>query len=133
MGLEDELKSGGLVDTHYHIGPELLPRRDDVASLAEAARPWNAVIVLKNHTYPTTPLGALAGERFGVRSLGGVVLNRFVGGLNADAVHGAASGTRSQVATQRGDDPPIVVWMPTVHAAAHLKMHGYSFDPRWGG
>jgi hypothetical protein len=132
--LEEELRSCGVVETHYHVGPELLPRRYTVADLAEAARDWRASIVLKNHTYPTTPLASLARDRFRVRFLGSVVLNRFVGGLNPDAVVGALSGNRSVV----GDgapaaDPPIVVWMPTVHAAAHLRVLGRAFDPRWQG
>ncbi|HET9378525.1 MAG TPA: DUF6282 family protein, partial [Chthoniobacterales bacterium] len=75
-----ELKEAGLVDTHYHIGPEFLDRRYNVHSLAEAARSCNMTLVLKNHTYSTTPLAALARARFGVRFLGSVVLNRFVGG-----------------------------------------------------
>ncbi len=120
----------GIVDTHFHVGPELLDRRYDVFSLAEAARENNVTLVLKNHTYPTTPLAALARRRFGVRFLGSVVLNRFVGGLNADAVRGAASGNRAAVDGQ-GEDPSFVVYMPTVHAASHLGVLGCGFDPRW--
>jgi hypothetical protein len=88
--LVERLAHAGVVESHYHVGPELLPRRYDVVGLAEAARSWGATVVLKNHTYPTTPLAALAREHFGANMLGGVVLNRFVGGLNPDAVRGAA-------------------------------------------
>ena len=119
-----------LVDTHYHVGPELLDRRYDVLRLAEAARPLNLTVVLKNHTYPTTPLAALARSRLGASFLGSVVLNRFVGGLNPDAVYGAASGNRADVGT-KGEDPTFVVYMPTVHAEAHLRALGHAFDPRW--
>lgn len=125
-----QIRSDGIVDTHYHVGPELVDRRYDVATLAEAARACDMTLVLKNHTYPTTPLAALARSRFGVRFLGSVVLNRFVGGLNADAVYGAASGNRSRVAGA-GEDPAFVVYMPTVHAASHLRVLGRAFDPRW--
>ncbi|MFO1067895.1 MAG: DUF6282 family protein [Geminicoccaceae bacterium] len=131
---DDELfqaiRARGIVDTHYHVGPELVDRRYDVASLAEAARGCGITLVLKNHTYPTTPLAALARARFGVRFLGSVVLNRFVGGLNPDAVFGAASGNRSRVA-EPGQDPAFVVYMPTVHAESHLRVLGAAFDPRW--
>ena len=131
--LAAQLRQAGIVETHYHVGPELMPRRYDVAALAESALGWNATIVLKNHTYPTTPLAALARARYGVRFLGGVVLNRFVGGLNPDAVLGAVSGNRTAVSSAAGADPPIVVWMPTVHARAHLDVLGRAFDPRWSG
>lgn len=133
--LREALRENGLVDTHYHIGPELLPRRYNVATLAAAARDWGATLVLKNHTYATTPLASLARSEYGVRFLGSVVLNRFVGGLNPDAVLGARSGNRSRVSDDEPspDEPPFVVWMPTVHAAAHLKTLGHAFDPRWSG
>jgi len=124
------LFKAGVVDTHYHVGPELIDRRYDVSTLAEAARAHNMTLVLKNHTYPTTPLAALARSRFGARCLGSVVLNRFVGGLNPDAVRGAASGNRGRV-DGMSQDPTFVVYMPTVHAAAHLRVLGHAFDQRW--
>jgi hypothetical protein len=125
-----ELKETGLVDTHYHVGPEFLDRRYDLCSLAEAARSCQATLVLKNHTYSTTPLAALARATFGVRFLGSIVLNRFVGGLNPDAISGAKSGNRAQV-NAPANDPPFVVYLPTVHAAAHLRVMGHAFDNRW--
>ncbi len=132
MDLAERLREAGIVDTHFHVGPELLPRRYDVAELADAARDWNATLVLKNHTYPTTPLASYARRHAGVRFLGGTVLNRFVGGLSADAVASAASGNRTNVREQN-DEPAFLVWMPTVHAAAHLDTMGFAFDRRWGG
>lgn len=131
--LFERLRAGGLADTHYHVGPELMPRRYDVSALAEAARPLGMTMVLKNHTYPTTPLASLARARHGVQFLGGVVLNRFVGGLNPDAVLGAASGNHAEVAHPERSEPPFVVWMPTVHAVSHLRNLGRAFDQRWWG
>lgn len=128
--LFEAIRARGIVDTHYHVGPELVDRRYDVATLAEAARACGMTLVLKNHTYPTTPLAALARARYGVRFLGSVVLNRFVGGLNPDAIVGAASGNRALVAGT-GEDPAFVVYMPTVHAVSHLQVLGRAFDPRW--
>lgn len=130
--LAERLRDGGIVDTHFHIGPELMPRRYDVAELADAARSWNATLVLKNHTYPTTPLASYARRHAGVRFLGGTVLNRFTGGLSVDAIAAAASGNRTNVREAR-NEPTFVVWMPTVHAAAHLDTMGFAFDKRWGG
>jgi len=132
-GLEERLLASQLVDTHYHVGPELLPRRYDVKGLAEAAAPIGMTLVLKNHTYGTAPLAAYARAHLGAQFLGGLVLNRFVGGLNADAVLGAVSGNHTQVGDPSLPEPPIVVWMPTVHAVSHLKTLGKSFDSRWFG
>ncbi|MGI3786486.1 MAG: DUF6282 family protein [Janthinobacterium lividum] len=128
--LRRALRAAGLVETHYHVGPELVDRRDDVATLAVAARRASTTVVLKNHTYPTTPLAALARAHYGVQFLGSVVLNHYVGGLNPYAVRGAASGNRADPAAQ-GADPRFVVYMPTVHAAAHLRVLGHAFDQRW--
>lgn len=130
--LAERLHAAGVVDTHFHIGPELLPRRYDAFELARRAKTWNATLALKNHTYPTTPLASLARRHENARLLGGTVLNRFVGGLNPDAVVGAASGNRANV-REEGEEPPFVVWMPTVHARAHLDTLGHAFDSRWGG
>ena len=131
--LKDRLKDAGVVDTHYHVGPELIVRRYDVKSLADVAAPFGATLVLKNHTYPTTPLAALARKRFGARFYGGVVLNQFVGGLNPQAIEGAVSGNRAEVDDETPDPSPIVVWMPTMHAKSHLDTHGFGFDPNWSG
>lgn len=128
--LSHDLLACGLVDTHFHVGPELLDRRYDVSTLAEAARRCRMTLVLKNHTYPTTPLAALARSRLDVRFLGSVVLNRFVGGLNPDAMYGAASGNRAKL-EGKSIDPTFVVYMPTVHAESHLRVLGHAFDGRW--
>ena len=37
--MQADLKSPGIVDTHHQVGPELLPRRYDVKTLADAANP----------------------------------------------------------------------------------------------
>ncbi len=132
LDLRRSLIERGIVDTHFHVGPELLDRRYDVATLAHRAAECNLTLVLKNHTYSTTPLASLARSQYGVRFLGSVVLNRFVGGLNPDAIYGAASGNRSETAGG-GSDPNFVVYMPTVHAASHLRTLGSAFDPRWSG
>jgi hypothetical protein len=127
--LTNDLLACGLVDTHFHIGPELLDRRYDVSTLAEAARRYRMTLVLKNHTCPTTPLAALARSRFDVRFLGSVVLNRLVGGLNPDAVYGAASGNRAKLEGE-SIDPAFVVYMPTVHAESDPRHRHSAGRPR---
>ena len=131
--LPQALREAGVVDTHYHVGPELIVRRYDVKMLADVAAPFGATLVLKNHTYPTTPLAALARAQFNASFFGGVVLNHYVGGLNPQAVEGARSGNRTHVSSEEPDPSPIVVWMPTVHARSHIEVHGFGFDPRWSG
>lgn len=130
-GLTRDLLAAGLVDTHYHIGPEAVPRRYDLGGLAADA--GDATVVLKNHGYATTPLATLARAHHDVAFLGGVVLNRFVGGLNPDAVVAAAAANRPVAGSPGRTEPPMVVWMPTVHARAHLDTFGYEYDPRWYG
>ncbi len=125
------LENAGVVDTHYHVGPELVARRYDVKSLSDVAAPFGATLVLKNHTYPTSPLASLARRRFGARFYGGVVLNHYVGGLNPAAVTGAMSGNRTNVEQSRPDPAPVVVWMPTVHSAAEMANQGRNFGEVW--
>ena len=131
--IKESLISRGIVDTHFHVGPEILPRKYNVKTLADAAAPHGATLVLKNHTYPTTPLAALARKEFGANFYGGIVLNNFVGGLNPEAIVSAVSGNKRDVESTEPEDVPIVVWMPTVHASSHLKTLGHVFDPRWSG
>ena len=129
--LKEELREAGVVDTHYHVGPELIVRRYDVKTLADAAAPFGATLVLKNHTYPTTPLASLARARFGAQFFGGVVLNRYVGGLNPQAVEGARSGNRTRCRAARL--PILRRWscgcrpfMPSSHLRAMVSasIHG---------
>ena len=131
--LVDAIRARGITETHYHVGPELLPRRYDVLRLADAAVTARATIVLKNHTYPTTPLAALARHERGARLYGSVVLNAFVGGINPAAIESAISGNKADVGATEPDEAPVVVWMPTVHSESHLRTLGHAFDPRWSG
>jgi hypothetical protein len=107
------LVAGGW-DLHVHAAPSLFERRGDVWDLAGAcAAAGMAGVVLKSHHGSSVEAAALVGAR--VPSLavyGGVVLNGFVGGLNALAVETClALGGR-------------IVWLPTVHAAAHEACFG---------
>lgn len=129
--LKAALETAGVVDTHYHVGPELVTRRYDVKSLADVAAPFGATLVLKNHTYPTTPLASLARKQFGAQFYGGVVLNHYVGGLNAAAITGAMSGNRTDVQDEGFDPSPVFVWMPTVHSAAEMANLGSNFGQVW--
>ncbi len=72
-----------------------------------------AGLVWKSHHGSTVEAARIVDEQTdGIRVLGGLTLNAFVGGLNADAVDAAvALGAR-------------VVWLPTIHAAFHAEALG---------
>lgn len=104
----------GAYDLHVHSSPDLFPRiAGDLEVVADAARRGFAGLVLKNHFEPTASRAALARTAApGVAVHGGIVLNRFVGGINPEAV---------EVALRQG---ARVVWMPTLHAARHVEAFG---------
>ncbi len=97
----------GAVDTHVHAAPDVRPRKLTDREVAEqAAAAGMRAVVLKSHVTITADRAAIAEAAVDhrVRVLGGVVLNRAVGGLNPDAVQAAlALGGR-------------VVWLPTTSA-----------------
>lgn len=104
----------GALDIHVHAAPSLFPRWGDGAAVARAcAAAGMAGVVLKSHHGSSVEAAAAARAAApGLRVLGGLVLNRFTGGLNPDAVDAAAAlGAR-------------VVWLPTVHAEHHARALG---------
>lgn len=105
----------GAYDLHVHSSPDLFPRiADDAAMVADAARRGFAGVVLKNHFEPTASRARLAaGAVPGLKVYGGLVLNRYVGGVNPHAVEAALRmGAR-------------VIWMPTLDAARHRAAFGF--------
>ncbi len=102
----DGLLSGS-IDMHLHIGPDEMPARVDAIEAAEqAADAGMKAIVLKNHSYPTTPVAVTAGDLIPeVKVFGSICLDYEIGGLNIDALERHASlGAK-------------VVWMPTFSSA----------------
>ena len=97
----------GVLDLHVHSAPDLVPRCVSDLEMARRARQAGmAGFVIKSHHAPTADRATLCNSLVsGVRVVGSVTLNHYVGGLNACAVEGAAqSGAR-------------VVWLPTTDAA----------------
>ncbi|MDI3316930.1 MAG: DUF6282 family protein [Bacillota bacterium] len=104
----------GSFDFHVHAAPSLFPRATDDLQLAREARAAGmAGFVLKAHEGSTAERAALLEEAVpGIRVVGSLTLNHFVGGFNPAAVEAAlALGAR-------------VIWMPTLHAAQHLRHYG---------
>src|SRR5512136_2653888 len=98
----DELLRGS-IDMHLHSGPDVFPCRVDALEAAKQARQVGMrAIVIKNHSYPTTPLALTVGQLVPeVAVFGSICLDYDIGGLNADALEKhAAMGAK-------------VVWMPT--------------------
>lgn len=104
----------GAVDVHVHSEPDLFPRiADDVGVARHAAAMGLRAISLKCHSERTTSRAYLTQKLVpGIQVVGGVVLNRAVGGINPAAVEAALQfGARH-------------VWMPTVDAANHARTFG---------
>jgi hypothetical protein len=105
----------GAIDLHVHCGPEGILRRYDPVQIAQhAAEVGLRSMVLKSHFTSTGGWAEIAHRLTGMRLYGSVTLNHHVGGINPFAVRaalGPADTTGSYLK---------VVWLPTVHAAAHL-------------
>ena len=105
-GQEAEISLEGVVDLHFHTGPDSRPRSvDDIEASRLAAEAGMRAILLKNHFTMTADRAAIAmGQVDGLEIFGGLVLNRAVGGINPEAVRqmAAFSGGRGKV-----------VWLPT--------------------
>lgn len=115
----------GAFDLHVHAYPSLFPRLADDIDLARSYR--DAVFdgfVLKCHHESTASRAYLLSRIFTeLRIFGGVVLNRFVGGLNPAAVEACLrTGGR-------------VVWMPSIDAQGHARAYGQtgSYDDQEAG
>ncbi len=103
----------GAFDIHTHPGPSIFPRLMNDAELAAAAQQAGMKgVVIKAHEGSTVERAAQLDDSEGFRVLGGITLNRFVGGLNPIALECAlALGAK-------------IVWMPTLHAANHIRFFG---------
>lgn len=123
----------GSFDLHLHAGPEVIPRKYDAIQAGEALRQEGmGGAVLKSHYFSTVPFVKMAHERGYDNVWGSVTLNHYLGGLNPFALR-ASLGMQHE-----GHQLLKMVWMPTVHAAAHLairKKDGERYDvpPEWTG
>ena len=113
------------VDMHFHVGPDILPRRYTVEELIKSEYGKISGVALKAHSFPTIAAINQAKERpKDFTLIGSITLNYFMGGFNSSAVY--ASSVMSK-------EHPIIVWFPTVHAENHLiKNHSeYEIPPEW--
>ena len=99
---------------HVHIAPDLVERRIDDVGLARRFEELGlAGFVLKSHYTSTAERAAVVrGVVPAIATLGAIVLNRAIGGMNPLAVEIAArEGAR-------------VVWMPTTDSRARARPPG---------
>ena len=120
-------------DLHLHAGPEVIPRKYDAIQAGEAlAQEEMAGAVLKSHYFSTVPFVQMAWARGCKNVWGSVTLNHYVGGLNPFALRGSLGMCHEGCSLLK------MVWMPTVHAAAHLRVRRadgerYDVPPEWTG
>lgn len=115
LALQEEANPlAGAIDFHCHSGPDAVPRSlNDLELVRLAKRSGLRGLVLKNHFTMTADRAALAMQEVGgIEVFGGIVLNRALGGINAEAVRKMA-----QFEGRRGK----VVWLPTFDAENHVK------------
>ena len=119
MTLDEIIKN--CYDLHLHIGSEILPRKYRTDNLVKELSGKISGCVLKNHFYPTAPL--IPSDCADLDIFGSVVLNRFCGGPNPDAIYASAL-----IAPK-----PLFVWLPTIHSAQFLKESKFEIPPEWTG
>lgn len=104
----------GVIDFHCHSGPDALPRSVTDLEIARLARDAGMRgLVFKNHFTMTADRATIAMKEVGgLEIFGGIVLNRAVGGINAEAVR-----KMTQFEGKRGR----VVWLPTFDAENHVR------------
>jgi hypothetical protein len=102
------------IDLHVHCAPSFFTRWGDGLDVARACEQAGmAGVLLKAHEGSTVEAAAVLDRLFpSLHVLGGVALNRYVGGINPAAVEAALRlGGRC-------------IWFPTVDADAHARAFG---------
>lgn len=102
------------IDLHVHPGPSLFQRPWDDVETAKIARNCGmAAILLKDHFENTASRAYHTARQVpDIKVFGGIVLNRYVGGLNP-VVAETALGMGAKA-----------IWMPTIDSARHVEACG---------
>jgi hypothetical protein len=109
-----EISLNGVIDLHCHAAPDTVARSAGSLDVVRQAREAGMrALVLKNHFLPTAAIAQIAMQEVGgIEVFGGIVLNRSVGGINAEAVRRMV-----QVEGRRGK----IVWLPTFDAENQVR------------
>jgi len=104
----------GAIDCHVHSGPGIFARVGDAIDFANQFKAYGfRGFVIKNHQGITADTAQIVNKMIsGLDIFGGIVLNRYVGGINPYAV---------EVAIRLGAK---IVWMPTQWAQHHIDTFG---------
>ncbi|MDR2180466.1 MAG: DUF6282 family protein [Synergistaceae bacterium] len=102
----------GAIDCHQHTGPSLFPRTcDSIDSALEAKAAGMRAICFKCHQGITADRAQLVQKATGMECYGGVVMNRYSGGINPYSVEASVRlGGR-------------YIWFPTQWAAHHIAQY----------
>ncbi len=115
----------GAIDIHMHPHPCLFDRITDDWGVAEGAKGENmrGIVIKCHHESTVSRAQDVDRSMEGIEVYGGIVLNYYVGGLNAAAV---------EAACKLGGK---IVWMPTIDAENHAVAHGSrgQYDVQKGG
>jgi hypothetical protein len=114
--MTDLISLKGCIDLHIHTGPDRYRRIwSDIETVEMALQYGMKAIVLKNHVESTVGRAYHASKIYtDVQVFGGLILNKFVGGINPVAVEEALKmGAK-------------IIWMPTLHSAHHMQVIGTS-------
>ena len=112
----------GIIDLHYHSGPDVKPRKmNDLELMEQGVKLGARAVVIKTHYSPTAGRAALVNalrrEKYtgsDFELIGGIALNCSVGGLNPYALEAELKlGAK-------------VVWLPTLDAENELRKAGKS-------
>ena len=110
----ERISVAGAIDIHIHTNPDLVDRIGDDRDIVRNARDAGMLgVQLKGHPEPTVSRARLMQHEFPeLHVFGGIVLNRYVGGINPYAVDACLRiGGKT-------------VWMPTVDANYHAQKYG---------
>jgi len=116
----DEERLHGVCELHVHATPSIFERPYDEIELARQMRVAGySAVLFKCHHSMSAPHSYLVRKAVpGIEVFGGVVLNYPVGGINPEAVEAAIGFGAKEV------------WMPTIHAANHIKIIGVAGYPQ---
>lgn len=116
------MNTKGIIDLHYHSGPDVKPRKlNDLELMEQGVALGARAVVIKTHFSPTAGRAALGNylrrEKYpdsDFALIGGIALNESVGGLNPKALE-----TELQMGAK-------VVWLPTMNAENQRIKDGQS-------
>jgi len=110
----ERINVAGAIDTHIHTSPDLLRRIGDDRDIVKNAKEAGMLgVQLKGHMESTVSRAHIMTQEFpGIYVFGGIVLNRYVGGINPYAV---------EASLRNGGK---TIWMPTVDANYHAQKYG---------